>query len=181
MFYLSYLIINFNLHRNISSNLRESYHCIYFFKSRALPIHLCTTTAPLRNLVQPSTCAPLPITYTSRAPQVDLSCTSNHCCGTSRSLAVGTSYSCTSRALLNLVHYSILCTTQSRAPHIRAPLVHLLCTNLSRAPLMHLQSLSWDFPLPDRRHSYSCTSRAPIAFVQQSCSCTHHQATRCPI
>ena len=42
----------------LSSNLRQSYHCTYFFKSCAA-IHLCTTAAPLCNLVQTSTCAPL--------------------------------------------------------------------------------------------------------------------------
>ena len=86
-------------------------------------VHYPSTTAPLRNLMQPSTCAPLlhhyiiscshllvhhyviscshlfvhhcSISCTSCPPLVHLSCTSNHCRGTSCSLAIGTSYSCT--------------------------------------------------------------------------------------
>ena len=166
-----------------------------------------STCAPLCNLVQPSTCAPLcnscshlfvhhcSISCTSCPPLVHLSCTSNHCRGTSRSLGVGTSYSFTSRVLLNLVYYSISCTTQSHAllnlVHLifmclscasRAPLilVNLSCTNPSRAPLVHLQSLSWDFLLPGRRHftlvhSYLCSNSCT-----NSCSCTHHQAHSLP-
>ena len=135
-----------------SSNLRQSYHCTYSFKSRALPIYLCATTAPLRNLVH------LVLVHPSRAPLL----------------------SCTHR----MHHYP-------RALFSHAPLI-----------LVHLQSLSWDFPLPDHRHSCSCTSRAqlilvhlscttytraPLVLVHQSYSCTNRarapiiKPTRCPI
>ena len=84
-------------------------------------------------------------TAQSRAHLVHLSCTSNHCRRTSRSLAIGTSYSCTSRALLNLVHYSISCTTQSRAL-LNLVNYSISCTTQARA-LLNLV-----------HYSISCTS-----------------------
>ena len=151
----------------LSLNLRQSYHCTYFFKSRALPIYMCTTCAPLRNLVQPSTCAPLRnlVQPSTCAPLRNLvhhsySCTSNHYRVTSCSLTVGTH----TRAQIVLVQLS--CTTYSRAPLVhhsctsraKLILVHLSCTTHTHAPLVH--------------QSYSCTNRthAPIVLVHPSSS-----------
>ena len=186
-------------------------------RSRASLVHQsfsCTSRAP------PITVVGLPTPWPLALILVHLSCTSNHCRGTSRSLAIGTSYSCTSRALLNFVHYSISCTTQSRAllnlVHYsiscasRAPLIlvrqSFLCSSrappisvvglpaswpsaliscTSRAPLVHLQSLLWDFLLLGRRHlilmHFSCTtqSRALLNLVHYSISCTSHSCASC--
>ena len=179
----------------------KSNHCRGTSRSLAIGTSYSCTSRVLLNLVHLIFVC-LSCTFHAPLILVHLSCTSRAppitVVGLPGSLAVGTSYSCTSRALLNLLHYSISCTTQSRAllslmhltfvclsctsraPHI---LVHLSCTNRSRAPLVHLQSLSWDFTLPDRRHSYSCRSRA-LSCTSHALSCTtrtavHHHVISC--
>ena len=152
-----------------SSNLRQSYHCRYFFKSCALPIHLCITAAPLHNLLQPSTCAPLRnlVHYPST-------------CATLRNLV---HYPSTCALLRNLVqpstcapllqHYAISCTSYSCTLLHLLVLVHLSCTTRT---IVHpysctAQSRAPRTCVPYCTCSYSCTSHAPLEL-----SCTHTHA-----
>ena len=131
-------------------------------------LYVCTST-PAPHLVHISSCT------STRAPHL---VHINSCTSTARAAIACTSCacrvhlycpctSCTRRAPL-LVHHYYSSTCRVHLYYSCTHRVHLYCSCPHHEHLycscthrVHLQSLSWDFPLRDRRH-LSCTSCAPL-------------------
>ena len=157
---------------HMSSNLRQSYHCIYVFESHALP----STTAPLLDH-----CA---VSCTPRAPLVHLQSLSLDFPLPGRRHLILVHISC----ILNLVHYSISCTSYSYAS--RAPLMHQSFWCTSRAPPITVVGLSAPWLSAPHTHAHlmhysiSCTTQSHallnlVHLIFMRLSCTTY--TRAPL